>query len=259
MFSRNDRYFYECITRRTEAWQWQTGIPVSLVRSFSVTLAGQFIATMFSGSLVLALVAIKAVDDEDGTGWTVAEERHTRLTVHVTQRYKLIRLKRERLAGRLTRTNQLGAAIVDRKILGTRPSLAQEAREQANENKKDVRLPRRRKLRIKLGSRQLMSLRRETDRWTDRTNRLTKGIREKRRDEIVMERSLCMCVGYIELNRVRSLVRLLTTSLKNCDSVIACFFTPPTSSSRYSLSRLSTDFPWTEFAKGKWKIGFKAW
>lgn len=61
---------------------------------------------------------------------------------------------------------------MDRKILGTRPPYKRGS-ERVNENKKDVRLSRRRKLRIKLGSRQLMSLRRERyeDRW-----------REKKRD-----------------------------------------------------------------------------
>lgn len=65
------------------------------------------------------------------------------------------------LVGSLGRS--LVRSVADRKILGTRPR--QEAREwvaeRANENKKDVRLPRRRKLRIKLGSRLLASPERE--------------------------------------------------------------------------------------------------
>lgn len=63
----------------------------------------------------------------------------------------------------------------DRKILGTRPPYKRGS-ERVNENKKDVRLSRRRKLRIKLGSRQLMSLRRE---------RYTKIDRERKRERYI--------------------------------------------------------------------------
>lgn len=65
----------------------------------------------------------------------------------------------------------------------------QRARERANENKKDVRLPRRRKLRIKLGSRQLMSPQSEMDEWAER-----KTERERERDIVG---SLSVCVGHM--------------------------------------------------------------
>lgn len=81
------------------------------------------------------------------------KERERERDEHVTQRYKLIRLKRgwpvvwfepTRLRSWIEKSWE-------------RDPRQQRARERANENKKDVRLPRRRKLRIKLGSRQLMS------------------------------------------------------------------------------------------------------
>lgn len=58
----------------------------------------------------------------------------------------------------------------------------QRARERANENKKDVRLPRRRKLRIKLGSRQLMSPQSEMDEWAERRRMERVRARERERE-----------------------------------------------------------------------------
>lgn len=124
-----------------------------------------------SCSLVLSIFRSSWSNDVK-RGWSQAEketerekerarerQRERERAEHVTQRYKLITLERgwpvvwsepARLRSWIEKSWE-------------RDPRQQRARERANENKKDVRLPRRRKLRIKLGSRQLMSPRRETD------------------------------------------------------------------------------------------------
>ena len=174
-------------------------------------------------------------------------ERERERDEHVTQRYKLIRLERgwpvvwfepTRLRSWIEKSWE-------------RDPRQQRARERANENKKDVRLPRRRKLRIKLGSRQLMSPHGERPR----------AAREKERKRHVVGSfsvcrarwicvcvcmCICVCVCVCVCVHVRSLVRLLATSLKKLrladEPVPGQRFFLPRRTSIFSISRPSIAF-----------------
>ena len=162
-------------------------------------------------------------------------ERERERDEHVTQRYKLIRLERgwpvvwfepTRLRSWIEKSWE-------------RDPRQQRARERANENKKDVRLPRRRKLRIKLGSRQLMSPHGERPRATREKERKRHvvGSFSVCRARWTVRACVCVCVCVCVCMHVRSLVRLLATSLKKLRLA-----DEPVPGQRFFLSRRTSIF-----------------